>query len=61
MLLRLATVFFAATSITASSAPLRRQASNAVTCSLILGPETPVTTCTNLAAEFNLRMHSNNS
>lgn len=61
MLFKFATVFLAATSVAVSSVPLRRQAGGAVTCSLVLGPETPVTTCTNLAAEFNLRMDSNNS
>ena len=54
MFCRLATIFLAATCIGAASVPFRRQDGVAVTCTLVLGPETPVTTCTNLAAEFNL-------
>ncbi|KJA23690.1 hypothetical protein HYPSUDRAFT_76808 [Hypholoma sublateritium FD-334 SS-4] len=59
MLFNFAAVLVAATSIAASAVPFRRQASNEVTCSLVVGPETPVTTCTNLAAEFNLLIARN--
>ena len=55
MLFKLATVLFTAMSIAASSIPVARQASNAVTCTLVLDPQSAVPPGANLEAEFNFR------
>ena len=55
MLFRLSAIFFAATSIAASSVPVGRQAGDAVACTLVLDPQTPVSASADLEAEFNFR------
>ena len=55
MLFNFATIFFTTMSIAASSIPVARQASNAVTCTLVLDPQSAVPPGANLEAEFNFR------
>ena len=53
MFLKLAVIIFAATSIVASSIPVKRQASGVVTCNLLVSPQSEVPQSTNI-----LRLHA---
>ncbi|KJA23663.1 hypothetical protein HYPSUDRAFT_66074 [Hypholoma sublateritium FD-334 SS-4] len=59
MFFRLATVFVTATAIAASTVPVARQVGAATTCTLVLTPQSPVSSSTNLLAEFNLLIGRN--
>lgn len=61
MFFKLAVILFAATSIAASTVPVGRQVSDAATCTLVLDPQSPVSSSTNLEAEFNLRTYTYDS
>ncbi|KJA23700.1 hypothetical protein HYPSUDRAFT_215014 [Hypholoma sublateritium FD-334 SS-4] len=59
MFFKFITLFFAASSVAASTVPIARQAGNAVTCTLVLDPQSPVSSSTNLESEFNLLISRN--
>ena len=61
MFVQLTAVFLAVTSIAASTVPVARQVGGAATCTLVLTPQSPVTSTTNLVAEFNLRTYIYNN
>ncbi len=58
MFFRIAIIFFTATSIVASSIPIARQTGDAATCTLVVQPQSAVSSSTNLEAEFNVRTYA---
>ncbi len=52
MFLKLAAILFYATSLVASSIPVKRQEGGVVTCTLLVSPQSAVPANTNLEDEF---------